>query len=971
MRGLSAESRAVVRVAGAVSMLGGHGVEFRVLGPLQATRDGGVLPIGSAYKPRLVLAGLLSRADQTVSLDWLVGLLWDGHPPASARRNVQLYIHRLRAVVGSDRIPARPGGYLIRAGDALDAAQFRRLATQGSGALRGGDVAVADDKLRAALDLWRGPAYAEFADCPAIAEEAARLDELRLTVYEQWTEAELALGRHDRPVHVLSELVRAHPYRESLRGLLMRALYGAGRQADALRLYRDTRTLLAEQLGIEPGPQLQRLHEQMLHGEAQLAPASVDAVAAITGGVGVPRELPADVAGFAGRADALKALDEMLPGDANETVGPVVISAVSGTAGVGKTALAVHWAHRVHDRFPHGQLYVNLRGFDPTGAAMAPAEAIRRFLDALAVAPQRIPTDPDAQVNLYRTLLAGRRMLVVLDNARDPDQVAPLLPGAPGCLVLVTSRSRLTGLIASTGARPLPLDLLTVDEARDLLVRRLGPDRVAAEPDATDELITRCARLPLALAIVAANAATHPDLPLAALADQLRHSRARLDALSTSDTPTTDVRAVFSWSYRALSEDAARLFRLLGLHPGPDISVAATASLAALPVAGTRALLAELGRAGLLAENTPGRHAFHDLLRTYAADLAHTTDRDEQRHAAIHRMFDHYLHTAHAAARLLDPARDKLTLVPPRAGTAPEELSDHEQALAWFTAEHAVLLAVVDHAAAVSDTHTWQLAWAFDAFLDRRGHWHDLVTVLHVAVGAAGRLADPRAQARAHRHLAHAHSRLGRLDEAHTHLRHALDLTAQAGDQAEQAHIHLTLASVLMERTSHREAVDHSRQALDLYRAAGHRRGQANALNAIGWLCVLLGDHQQALTSCQQALALQQELGDRVGQAATRDSLGYAHHHLGQHTEAITCYQHAIDLHRALGDRYFEADSLTHLGDTHHAIGNPAAARTAWQRAQDILTEIDHPDADQIRAKLAGLEGQTAPPTLAESTGSG
>jgi tetratricopeptide (TPR) repeat protein/transcriptional regulator with XRE-family HTH domain len=670
-----------------------------------------------------------------------------------------------------------------------------------------------------------------------------------------------------------------------------------------------------------------------------------------------PAQLPTDVAGFAGRTQALSQLDALLDAPAGQPTA-VVITAVSGTAGVGKTSLAVHWAHRVRDRFPDGQLYINLRGFDPSGAVMAAAEATRRFLDALQVPPQRIPADPSAQTDLYRTLLADRRMLVVLDNARDPDQVRPLLPGASGCFVLVTSRNWLTGLVAAEGAYPLLLDLVTPDEASDLLTRRLGRARVTAEPHAVDEIITRCARLPLALAIAAANAATHPHLPLTALADQLRHRRDRLDALSTGDTPTADVRAVFSWSYRALSDDAARLFRLLGLLPGPDISVAAVASLVALPIERARSLVNELANAHLTVEHIPGRYTVHDLLRAYAADLAHTVDSDPQRHDATNRMLDHYLHVAHTADRLLSPTRDAPTTVTARQpGVALEELAGPEQALAWFTAEHVVLLAAVAHAAATGfDNHAWQLAWTLDTFLDRRGHWHDQVATTQAAVAAARRLGDLAAQGRAHRYLARAHIRLGRLDEAHTQLRHALDLNTEAGDRVGQAYVHHALAHLWERQGRHRDALGHAQQALDLYRAAAHLQGQALALNAVGWYHAHLGDNRQAVSCCDEALALFEKLGDRAGQAATWDSLGYAYHDGGDHTQAVTCYQRAIDLYRGLGDRYNVAATLANLGDTHHVIADSDAARTAWQHALDLLIELDHPDAEQVRTKLDDLD---------------
>jgi tetratricopeptide (TPR) repeat protein len=706
------------------------------------------------------------------------------------------------------------------------------------------------------------------------------------------------------------------------------------------------------------GWEMHQAAARQVTGELRLHPDTVDAEHDRLAGREpvVPHQLPAAVRHFAGREDELAALSSLLEQSRVDAGGTVVISAIGGTAGIGKTALALCWAHRVADRFPDGQLYVNLRGFDPGGKVMDPAEAVRGFLDALGVPAQRVPADLDAQAALYRSELACRRVLVVLDNARDTAQVRPLLPGVPGCLVVVTSRNQLSGLVAADGAHPITLDLLSPVEARELLVRRLGIDRVAAEPGAVDEIVTRCVRLPLALAIVAARAATHPRLTLRTLASGLRDSADRLDTLTTDD-PHTDVRAVFSWSYHALTPDAARLFRLLGLHPGPDISIPAAASLAALPVSRARALLAELARANLIVEHTSGRYTLHDLLRAYATDLTLTTDTDGERHAATHRMLDHYLHTAHTADRLLYPHRDPITLTPARPDVIPEPPANHRQAVAWFTAEHAVLLSTVDHAAATGfDTHTWQLAWTLYDFLDRRGHWHDRVATGRAAVAAARRLTDPPAQAGAHRHLAHAYIRLGRLDDAHAQLRHALDLPDQADDPAGQAHTHITLSIVLERQGRNSEALDHDRQALDLYRATGHRAGEARALNAVGWDHAILGDHQQALTYCQQALTLLHTLGDRDGQAGTWDSLGYAHHQLGHHDQAITCYQHALNLYRDLGDRYEQAATLVRLGNNHHTAGDLDAARDAWQQALTILDQLDHPDADQVRVKLHDLD---------------
>jgi tetratricopeptide (TPR) repeat protein/transcriptional regulator with XRE-family HTH domain len=685
-------------------------------------------------------------------------------------------------------------------------------------------------------------------------------------------------------------------------------------------------------------------------------PDAVEPLPPDGGRPGVPRQLPAGIRHFVGRARELRMLTELL--DEAATGSSQGVSVLDGMAGVGKTALAVHWARRVADRFPDGQLYVNLRGFDPTGTTLTPARAIRQFLGALDVPAQRVPADLDAQAALYRTLLADRRILLLLDNARDADQVRPLLPGAPGSLVVVTSRNQLTPLIATEDAQPITLDLLTADEAWELFAHRLGVTRVVSEPDAVAAVIDSCARLPLALSVVAARAAIRPDRPLAALAGELAGTNTSLDALSAGDS-TTDMRTVFSWSYHALSPAAARLFRLLGLHPGPDTSAPAAASLAGLVPDRIDPLLAELIRANLIVEHRPDRYTLHDLLRAYAVDLAVTHDPDAERLAAARRVLDHYLHTAHAAEGLLYPAQEDLILAPPEPGVTPERPADKEQALAWFTTEHAVLIAAVtaDQAAVgyCLDRRICQLSQTLRTFLYRKGHWHDWADAGHAALAAARRLRDPGEQGYAHRGLAQAYTWLGRFDEVDAHSQQALDMFGHAGDKAGQAHTHYTVAYLWEQRADHGAALAHARQALDLYQAVGHQFGRANALNAIGWIHTQLGDHHEAIASCQLALDLLRGLGDVVGQAQTLDSLGFAHHRTGNHAEAIACFQRALTLFQELGDHYDEADTLVHLGDTHCVAGDTEAARNLWRQALTILTDLDHADAHKVRAKLHDL----------------
>jgi DNA-binding SARP family transcriptional activator len=934
-------------------------VRFAVLGPVRAWRGETELDLGQPQQ-RAVLAVLLLREGAQVTLDELIDGVWGDEVPATAVRVIRGYIYRLRLVLGragAGHIRSAGGGYVLAAGPGLDLARFAVLAAAGRGARRDGDPATAAGNFAEALGLWAGTALAAIPG-PYAAAQRTRLSELRLTVQEEHLACTVDLGRYDQAAAELATLVTGHPLRERLRELQMHALYGVGRQAEALDAFRQASRQLRDELGLDPGPSLRSMHQRILSTDPALlnpaAPPSPPDTAPppASAPATVPAQLPADIAHFTGREGQLGALTAL----AAETGGAVVITAINGTAGIGKTALAVHWAHQAAASFPDGQLYVNLRGFDPSGTPVPSEAAVRGFLDALGVPPARIPADPDAQAGLYRSLLAGQRMLVVLDNARDPAQVRPLLPGSPGCLVLVTSRSQLTGLAAVDGARTLTLNLLTFREARDLLARRLGPERVTAEPAAAEELVASCARLPLALNITAARAAARPAFPLSVFAAELRQSRDRLAAFTTGDAPA-DVRAVFSWSYRALSPAAARTFRLLGIHPGPDITIPATASLTAASRQQASAALDELAAAHLLTEHAPGRYTFHDLLRAYAADQARTHDTDEERHQARHRMLDHYLHTAYAADRLLRPMReDTIAPVPPQPGAAPEELEDDQQAARWLEAEHPVILAAIAQAAALGfDLHACQLLWTLVTFFDRRGNWRDSLAAQAVSLAAAQRLGNPAEQAFAYRALGLFGARLGSHPDAQAHLDRALELYRQLGDLVGQGGTHNNLASTFDLQGRHREALDHARQALELYRAAGHQAGQANALNAVGWYCSLLGDHQHALAHCQQALALHREFGNQMGEAETLDSLGHAHHHLGHRQQSIECYHQALDLYRTIRHPYDEAETLTRFGDAHHAAGDDSAARDAWEQAQAIFTDLRHRNGERVRLKLRAL----------------
>ncbi|WP_229399975.1 ATP-binding protein [Micromonospora okii] len=667
----------------------------------------------------------------------------------------------------------------------------------------------------------------------------------------------------------------------------------------------------------------------------------------------VPAHLPPASTAFTSRQEVLASLDELLA-EAEPGPGAPVIAVVTGTAGVGKTTLATYWAQRVRDRFPDGQLHVNLRGFDPTKEPVSPAEAVRGFLDAFGVPRHRVPAGTEAQINLFRSLLAGRRMLLLLDNARDAEQVRPLLPGYSGCLALITSRSQLPGLIAVEGARPIALELLTTEESTALLVRRLGAARVAAEPAAVDEIVRHCAGLPLALAVVAARAATRPRFPLATIAAELRDAPRRLDPLAGTE-PGIDVRAVLSWSYAQVSAPAARLFRQFGLTCGPDVGVAVVASLAGTSVPEVRPLLAELVDAHLVAEHRPGRFTCHDLLCAYARELA-DADPEPDRRATTRRVLDHYLHTAHRAERPLHPPRGPIALADPAPGVTPQQLGDRAAALDWFGAEHRVLVAAVAHAADTGhDRHAWQLAAACVSFFDLRGHWHDWADTQKIALAAARRLGDRAAEAHAHRFLGGVATRFGRFTDAHAHQSRALELFGELGDQLNQAFTHRSLGWIAERSGRHATALRHDLRALELFRRTGRHREEAHALNSVGWCHAQLGDHQQAITDCERALALLDEQGDLPGVAMTLDSLGYVHRQLGAHDRAVELYRRARDIFVTLGDRHGEAEAEANLGDTLREAGDPDGAAAAWRRALRILDDVDDPTADGVRARLDEL----------------
>jgi DNA-binding SARP family transcriptional activator/tetratricopeptide (TPR) repeat protein len=974
------------------------GLMVALLGPVEIGRAGGLM--APVAQPRLrVLLGLLGvAAGRLVSTEALVDGVWGEQWSPGREKNLHTLVYQLRQRLAALE-PGKGGARLARAGAGyrlvlgpgeLDVAVFRELAGRGREAARTGDTAGARELFGQALGLWRGPALADAAPlCGRLAGDAARLEELRLAVTEERIGADLALGRHGEVAGELAGLVEQFPLQERLAALLMTALYRCGRRGEALAVYDVTRRVLAGQLGLDPGPELAGLQAKVLADDPALAAPPVPAVAAPAGaGVEastvVPRQMPAGAGFFAGREAELKQLDELLDqagqgaGEAgpDEPGGALVISAVAGMAGVGKTALAVHWARKVAGRFPDGQLYVNLRGYDAEGAAVTPQEVTGWFLAALGVPAAQIPADAQARCGLYRSVLAGRRALIVLDNAADAAQVRPLLPGSPGCLVVVTSRSSLAGLAAAEGARPLRLGPLGAEEAVRLLAARLGPERVAAESEAVAELAGRCGHLPLALAVMAARAAADPELPLRALAAQLAgasdagaaptgqppggEAQARLEVLETGD-PATSLRELLSWSHRQLSPSAAQMFVLLGVHCGPDITVPAAASLAAVPRADARRALAELAEASLVTEHRPGRYVMHDLVRGYAAEKAQQDLGEAGIRAAIERSLDHYTHTRVISS---DPPFS-ITLAPPAPGVTPEQLADEARLLEWARAEHQVLLRATAQATAAGLlTPAWQMFAGWVWLLGGRGYWADWRAAGQAVLAAAEAAGDHAALGWTHSVIGMYGIFTGAQDEDRGHLAQGLDHLRRAGDLLGQAWVHLFTGQADAWRSAWAEAAAHCGQALAVFRQAGDRYGQGLALASLGECQAHMGGYELARGYARQALELAPKTGDPMVAASAWSSLGLVHSRLGEHPQAIGCYRQALDLAHDRPtplDRWKLAGLLAGFGYACRAAGDLPAAAAAWQQALHILDDLGLPANHRIRARLRQAS-QPSPP---------
>ncbi|SDL43870.1 DNA-binding transcriptional activator of the SARP family [Lentzea albidocapillata subsp. violacea] len=889
---------------------------FRLLG--EVTIDG--RPLATSHASVLtVLSVLLINVNRVVRTEQLVDDLWGERLPAKPRDALYSYLSRLRAALPPDiSVRQRSGGYVLQADPgSVDLHRFRALVA----------TARADDQdrvatLTEALALWTGEPFTGLtapgleATRPALAAEhlAARLD---------LHDAQLRLGRHAELLPLLHPLAEEHPHDERLARQLLLTLTACGRQHDALCHYHSLRERLADELGVDPSPETRQVYQRILDG-----PPTTSAV---------PRELPARPGHFSARAADLAALTDAT-GE-----GPVVIS---GPGGVGKTALALSWAHDHLDLFPDGQLHLDLLGFTPSGEPVPAADALQRMLAGLGVTS--VPDGVDARAALFRSTVADRRMLLVLDNAADSAQVTPLLPGTASCSVLITSRDRLYGVITAVGARALPLTTLSAEDSRLLLAERLGTARLDAEPVAVDELLTWCAGLPLALSAVAGHARMRPGFGLAVLADELRDESDRLQAMDFDD-PVASLTVVLSSSYRALEPDHARTFGLLAAAPGPDISLECAKALTGNPR--VRGDLRTLERVSLAEEHLPGRWRMHDLVRLYGQANAAPPDLSE----SLNRLTNHVLHTAAAADRLILSSRRPITLTP--CFTVPLAFEDRAAAVAWFDAEHRTVLALQRVA---DDTTSWQLAWALDSYhqLGRR-HMDDFVAALRHGLAAAQRLNDPTALLVLHLLLGKQRLNVNAFAEGERHLRAALVFAEAQNDRWRRVAALITLSHVLQQQGDPLAGLEVALDALTLTRSLGSPAWEAEAITTVGLHATKAGKFDVAEEHCREALTTSMALGDREAEAMSRATLGSVLHATGRHAEALSSLGAAAALFSELGSRFQEALAVEQIGDTLLALGRTAEAGEAYRRALPLVEQRqDSSLASRLRLKIGARSAQ-------------
>jgi DNA-binding SARP family transcriptional activator/tetratricopeptide (TPR) repeat protein len=893
----------------------------------------------TSSRQRALLATLALSAGRTVSVDALARGVWGDDPPARIRGSLQTYVMRLRRLCGEETVATEPDGYrLVVDPDRVDALRFLRLADTAAAA----EPRRRREILAAALELVRGTPLEGVGSPTLVAEWAPLLTERYLSAVEQRIDLDAGLVPDARLAAELTDLVAQHPLRESLWERLVRVLARSGRRAEALARYARLRALLAEELGVEPGEELRRLHAELLAADEPAASRP-----------GVPRQLPFDVARFTGRGTELAELDRVARDWS--------IVVIEGTAGVGKTSLAVHWSHHVCDRFPGGQLFLDLRGHS-AGTPVTAEAALGGFLRAVGVPPETLPSTVEERSALLRSLLAGSRTLLLLDNARDAEQVRPLLPG-PGNLVVVTSRNQLRGLVAREGARRIALRSLDDRDAVALLAGSVGLQRVAAEPGAVAELVELCGRLPLALALAGERASRFAGVSLAGIVEELRDQRLRLDTLRDPQDAGTDLRAAFSWSYKALRPAAARLFRLLGLHPGVTVSLPSAAALAGVELREARELLDQLAAAHLLNQPGTDRYQFHDLLRVYAAELVEAETTEAERGAALRRLLDWYLATVAAANQLVRPdlLTEDIVLEP---AEPPVRFTGHDDTIAWYVAERVALASLVGIAARAGlAAHAWKLAWLLRGFFTERHDRDDWIATAETAVAAARAAGDSLGVEYSANNLGSAYLRALLPDKALDALEQARAAAEAGGGSALTVAILSNLSGAYYVRAEFAEAERYALEAVELARERGQRTFVPHALLNVSASRIGLADYDRAAEAAIAAYDAFSDLGDRYHSALALGNAAEALEGAGRHDEAERFALRSLARLKELNADYGTIDVLMTLGRLKREGGRPAEAAGHWAEALAVSQRLGDPRTDEIQALLAALPpDDQAPP---------
>ncbi|MFF5206082.1 BTAD domain-containing putative transcriptional regulator [Streptosporangium sp. NPDC000396] len=888
-------------------------MEYRILGPVDLWRDERSMPV-VGQKQRTLLAVLVLNANQVVSHDRLLAALWGSEIPPSGRKLLHNHLWSLRRLLtDASHLSGVPTGYSLHVPPSRSDLDIFTTETRAARtALAAGNAAQAANQLRLALELWRGPALAGTRDELQLVEGAA-LEEQRMAALNDRIEADLALGRHADLISELRRLIAEHPLQERLRGQLMLALHRSGRTAEALEEYRIGRHHLREEFGLEPGEELAKLHQAILtdspaDGEKADSAASHESAVSLRPSP-VPRQLPADIARFTGRQESLEELDALLsdgPG-----VAPIVISAIGGAGGVGKTALATRWGHRVAHRFPDGQLYVNLHGYSPSEPVTG-VQALHRLLRGLGVATDEIPHDGEERAALYRSLIADKRMLIVLDNAASPEQVRPLLPGSALCRVIITSRDSLRGLSVTHDVHTITLDVLAEEESRALLLALIGGKRFGNELKAVDELARLCGYLPLALRLAAAHLVSQPALLVNDFVTKLRQEN-RLTALDMREDPHIGVRATFELSYRSLDERERRTFRLLGLHPGPDISLEAIAALSGLPLNEVHEVTDTLVRAHLVHRVSDERLTMHDLVRIYARDHSSVDDTEDNCHSALSNMFNWYAHTVRSAMGYIDLDATLLRPTTPVPLGGSKEFSDYDSSLAWLEAERPNLIPLVSHAAVHGwPVVAWQLTHIVAYFFYLRDYVDDWIDTHKIALSAAQRI----------------------------------------GDQHGEAMILITMGHAYMSTSQYPEFLDCQRQAVALSRATGDLSGEANALGYMGYGLIRTGRYAEAIEALQQARGMHGSLGNQGGEFSVLLDLAGAYLHIGRIVDSLECLHLCLPYWREQERIHDEAYTLLTLGEAHARLGDHQTAIESLQRMFQLSQKMSN-----LRLEVQALIG--------------